>query len=117
MNIKENKIKLEEEKSILETALSSIGHFDKEANNWEAKADQEISSQEVLDEADLSDKAEDYEERFGTVETLESRLKEINNALYKIENGGYGICENCGKPIEEDRLMANLSARKCKECI
>lgn len=117
MNTQEYKIKLEEEKKLLESELSSIGRFDKENNDWQATTDQEINNQEVLDEADIADRSEDYGERYGTVETLESRLKDIKSALEKIENNNYGKCEECGKDIEEDRLNANPSSRKCKICI
>ena len=34
------------------------------------------------------------------------KLKQIDRALEKIENGSYGICEGTGKPIPEERLRA-----------
>jgi RNA polymerase-binding transcription factor DksA len=50
------------------------------------------------------------------VAELELRLKDINDALNKIEraDGSYGKCETSGEMIEEDRLMANPAARTCK---
>ena len=30
---------------------------------------------------------------------------------------GYGICENCKKEIENDRLEVNPAAKTCKECM
>ena len=38
-------------------------------------------------------------------------LKEIRNALTKIKQGTYGICEETGEAIEENRLIANPLAR------
>lgn len=40
-------------------------------------------------------------------------LNEINAALYRIEQGTYGICEGSGKPIEKERLKVLPYARYC----
>ena len=40
-------------------------------------------------------------------------LNEINAALYRIEQGTYGICEGSGKPIERERLKVLPYARYC----
>ena len=40
--------------------------------------------------------------------------EEINDALLRIERGDYGICEECGNPIELDRLEAAPASRFCK---
>jgi RNA polymerase-binding transcription factor DksA len=45
---------------------------------------------------------------------LEGRRTDVKEALDKIEEGRFGICEECGEKIEEDRLEANPSARTCK---
>ena len=39
----------------------------------------------------------------------------VENALSRIENGTYGECEVCGKPIEEQRLEALPYATLCME--
>lgn len=116
MNTKIHKTKLEEEKKLLEGELKTLGKMSK-TGDWEATPDSEMSSQEVQDEADMAEKTADYEERSVKLNTLELRLANINKALGKIENGGYGICENCEKKIEEDRLEANPAALTCKECM
>lgn len=108
------KIKLEEEKKLLEEELSSIGKFDTETGDWEATPESEIKSQEVQDEADMAERAEDYEERSSTLSALESRLNDIKKALIKIEEGKFGICEICGNNIEEERLDVNPSAKTCE---
>jgi len=43
-------------------------------------------------------------------------LKDIEDALDKIEAGTYGICEECGKPISEARLKVLPTARLCITC-
>jgi RNA polymerase-binding protein DksA len=51
---------------------------------------------------------DNYEQEFtlGLVEKDRQLLREINNALAKIQNGTYGICEGTGKPISRARLEA-----------
>jgi DnaK suppressor protein len=43
-------------------------------------------------------------------------LKDMDNALDKIKNGAYGICEECEEKISEKRLEANPVARYCITC-
>lgn len=116
MDTKNYKTKLEEEKKLLEDELGTLGRVN-DSGDWEATPDNEISNQEVQDEADMAEKAADYEERSIKLNTLEQRLGNINKALKKIDGEGYGVCENCGKKIEEDRLEVNPSAPTCKECM
>jgi DnaK suppressor protein len=41
---------------------------------------------------------------------------ELICALKRIDEGVYGICEDCGKPISEKRLLAAPAATQCIEC-
>jgi RNA polymerase-binding protein DksA len=51
---------------------------------------------------------DNFEQEFtlGLVEKDRNLLREINNALSKIQNGTYGICEGTGMPISKARLEA-----------
>lgn len=40
----------------------------------------------------------------------------IREALERIENGTYGICEECGQKISEKRLMARPVTTLCIDC-
>jgi RNA polymerase-binding protein DksA len=40
----------------------------------------------------------------------------IDEALDRIENGTFGTCARCGKPIAEDRLEALPYATRCIDC-
>jgi len=42
--------------------------------------------------------------------------KEILDALYRIEQGTFGRCENCGQDISAERLEALPYARYCVQC-
>ena len=43
-------------------------------------------------------------------------VKEIDAALQRIEDGTYGQCERCGRPIDEARLKAVPTARYDAKC-
>jgi DnaK suppressor protein len=43
-------------------------------------------------------------------------IKKINQSLEDIENGDYGICQDCGNDISEARLKARPVTRYCIKC-
>jgi DnaK suppressor protein len=43
-------------------------------------------------------------------------LAQIDRALHKLENGSYGRCDMCGKPIGEGRLSIAPFATLCVDC-
>ena len=49
-------------------------------------------------------------------ENSEHVLSAIEAALVKIEDGTFGICETCGRPIGEERLAAMPWATQCIDC-
>jgi DnaK suppressor protein len=44
------------------------------------------------------------------------RLTDIEEAVRRYDEGGYGVCEACGQPIAAERLAARPSARTCVGC-
>ena len=48
--------------------------------------------------------------------THRTALHDIDEALRKIEEGSYGICEECGEPIGEKRLSVLPAATLCVIC-
>ena len=43
-------------------------------------------------------------------------LAQVDRALERLEEGTYGVCEECGRPIPMGRLLAVPSATRCVEC-
>jgi DnaK suppressor protein len=43
-------------------------------------------------------------------------IRKIQEALRRVNEGEYGICENCGEDIAEKRLMARPVATWCIDC-
>ena len=58
---------------------------------------------------------DNYEQEFalGLMDSERKLLKEIDDALERIEQGVYGTCEATGKPIAKARLEAKPWARYC----
>ncbi len=44
------------------------------------------------------------------------KLIQIEEALKKIDEGSYGICESCGEEIDAERLLAMPFAKLCLSC-
>ncbi|WP_447034855.1 TraR/DksA family transcriptional regulator [Streptomyces sp. DSM 118878] len=43
-------------------------------------------------------------------------LADVEAALRRIDEGGYGICHLCRRPVERERLMIVPQARYCGRC-
>jgi DnaK suppressor protein len=115
--LKELKEKLEKEKSQIEEELKKFAKKDKRVEgDWDTrypKWDGEAGSSSL---ETMADELEEYENLLPVEYALELKLKDINLALEKIGKGKYGICENCGKEIEIERLKAIPEARFCLKC-
>lgn len=102
------KKKLLDEKKELESELSDVGTKEP-GQGWEATTGEiEVDS---ADENEVADKLEEYETNIGVTDKLKQQLREVDDALARIENGSYGLDENTKKPIPRERLEANPSAR------
>lgn len=87
------------------------------------KRKSEISSEDPFkDEARITDNAApdtEADEQFGHARTsalknaLSKRIIQIRKALTMIKLGKYGICEECGKMIDTDRLIIYPEATLC----
>ncbi len=49
-------------------------------------------------------------------ETLEERLRSLNDAQDRLVDGGYGRCLECGEQINAKRLAADPAASLCINC-
>ncbi|MCH9814576.1 MAG: RNA polymerase-binding protein DksA [Epsilonproteobacteria bacterium] len=82
-------------------------------NEKEIKA---LSTTEANDEADYATISTDsaIEQAINNQQLTE--LKDIEYALFKIENKTYGICEMCEDPIGIQRLKVKPQAKYCIVC-
>jgi DnaK suppressor protein len=63
-----------------------------------------VSSDDLSDEADLATSVINQQVTFNMRQREIEKLKAIDEALYKIEQGYYGHCEECDEAINEKRL-------------
>ena len=70
----------------------------------------------VLDDGDLSvvDLAEDI--NLKQLSTHRETLLKIDSALRKLSEGTYGVCDECGDEISEERLKIMPFAIFCRDC-
>ena len=77
------------------------------------------SERDLSESADVVDLAVNTSERemaFRIAEMRSREMMQIDDALQKISEGTYGICEECGRDIPLARLQARYSASLCVRC-
>ena len=77
---------------------NEITRFDEDAR--------ESRTAEVEDPIDAVVSSEAKALEFGGSDVAAEMLEAVDAALQRIENGEYGICTDCGEPIEAKRLEA-----------
>jgi DnaK suppressor protein len=103
--------KLEAERDSLEEELASHGRVQSDSGEWEGAS---IGFEgEESDQGDVADQIEELATNVPLVKELETRHTDVAEALEKMDEGVYGICEECDEPIDLDRLKANPAARTC----
>ena len=109
------KTTLLEEKTEIENQLRKFAQ-----KNPAIKGDWTTKQAGIDDSASaLDEKAQNvmvYEEHRAIEQSLELRLKEIDETLVRLDQGNYGICTNCKNTIEPKRLAAALAVKYCFSC-
>jgi len=103
--------RLEDERARLEGVRET---FADEHLNDESESDN-VSELSSIDQhqADLGTETFEREKDISILEQVEAELADIEHALRRLEEGTYGICEACGRPIPDARLEAMPAARFC----
>ena len=96
---------IEMKKEIVSQLMSNSSDFRDIVEGMEAKDSVDVASDDI-DRKML--------EAMGTKDL--NRLKLIDSAITRIEQGKYGICMKCGKKIPQARLEAIPYALMCIEC-
>ncbi len=102
----------EELRSMLETKRAGLLEEIRRARQDSVEGDH-TSFPEV---GDLVSASLEKEKAFEYGELGVNALRDIDNALEKLKEGTFGICELCSKPIGLRRLKVMPSARLCIEC-
>jgi DnaK suppressor protein len=82
----------------------------------ELRQGREGSKDEGMDTYDLASEERDREISFILTDRDRGKLQAIEDALERIEDGSYGICESCESEIAHGRLEAMPFTRLCVQC-
>ena len=107
--LEENKAKLLNEQKRLLAMLARDTVVDSEIPGGHKPKFMEAGSEE----GENASEVEQFGNELSVAEDLESRLKKVEWALARIENGTYGQCGVGGEEIEEARLRVEPAADTC----
>jgi RNA polymerase-binding protein DksA len=115
-----NKEQMPMEQEFLERMSKSLNELKKDIISKLIVSNEDFKeSMEGMDPKDVVDAASDDIDR-KMIEAIGSqevkRLKLIDSALSRIQQGKYGLCMKCGKRIPHERLEAMPYALMCVEC-
>ncbi|HMT32927.1 MAG: TraR/DksA C4-type zinc finger protein [Actinomycetales bacterium] len=68
------------------------------------------------DQADAGAKTYEREQELSLANISRDKLEQSRHALVRLDQGRYGVCENCGEPIGKFRLQAAPRATLCRSC-
>ncbi|MCW2638319.1 MAG: transcriptional regulator, TraR/DksA family [Dactylosporangium sp.] len=68
------------------------------------------------DVVDIGTKAFNREQEISLANAVRERMDQVERALERLEQGGYGWCEGCAEPIPPARLSVYPSATLCVTC-
>ena len=116
----QNKKEFDKYKQILQTIRRKIcgdlEHLESESLNKSQRDAAGDLSGYSFHMADMATDNFDRELTIGLATNEQQALNQIDNALQKIEEGTYGVCETCSKPIPQKRLLALPFAVLCIKC-
>jgi RNA polymerase-binding transcription factor DksA len=92
-----------------------VGIRDELATLHDESEDESLGELSSMDQhqADVGTETFNRERDLAILENVEAELADIEHALKRLDDGSYGRCEACGKPIGDDRLEAMPAARFC----
>ena len=87
-----------------------------EAHRKSRQEGREAGESGVQDEGDRASSAHAREFIFSLSETERQQLQLVEEALERIPEGNFGLCRECGDPIDSKRLQAVPWAERCLKC-
>jgi len=105
--------RLHEERARLEGVRGGLDD-DNLVDQTEQESLSELSSVDQH-QADMGTETFEREKDLAILEAIESELADVEHALRRLDEGTYGTCEACGRPIDDERLQALPAARLCRD--
>jgi len=110
VDLEEARTQLESERDRLRGSIDAVNHPD--------SLTEETGDLSIGQDDHIADSASDTYMRElddGLEENVEHLLRKVESALRRLDDGTYGTCAICGRPIEEERLRAVPYAKLCIE--
>ena len=101
-----------EERRRVEAAIANL-HEENPGSLSDETGDDSVYDNHLADTATVT---YDRELDYTLEENSEHVLSAIDGALARIDEGTYGVCMSCGRPIAPERLEARPWATLCIEC-
>ena len=100
--IEDLRARLEEERSELETQLTTI-----EENSFSA-SQSDMTGEVAFDDetADAGTATFERERDLSIEQNARDLMQKIDRALHRMTAGTFGVCDRCGRPIEKARVKA-----------
>lgn len=95
--------------------IGDVHHLQNEAMRQGSSGESSGSSSMPIHMADIGTDTWEQELTLGLIENERGMLREIEDALHRIEEKTYGICMATNKPISKSRLRAKPWAKYCIE--
>ena len=99
-----------------ENLIDKLGYLRETAMNTTVKDATGDHSSYSFHMADQGTDQQEREKAFLFASRESQYLERLNLALKRIDDGTYGICTKCKKPIDKERLTAVLIATMCVDC-
>ena len=84
--------------------------------NDNAQAARDMAQGDVPDIGDMSSATYDRDVLLNLSEVQRRKIRDIDAALERLEQGEYGVCLGCGEDIPEKRMQVRPFSRYCVEC-
>ena len=104
---------LEEERERLADELEALAEHTPEL---EHQVGIDVGGSYDEDFADVAGETFEREKGLAIESSVQALLTQVEEGLARLDEGTYGICENCGRPIHPARLRAIPYAKLCIEC-
>jgi RNA polymerase-binding protein DksA len=108
LDLEQIRAQLESERGRLRAAIDAVDH---KSSLTEETGDLSIGQDDHI--ADTASETYMRELDGGLEENAEHLLAKVDGALRRLDDGTYGTCAICGRPIEEERLRAVPYAKLC----
>jgi DnaK suppressor protein len=63
--------------------------------------------------AEIGTETFEREKDLSILEQVDGQLRDVDRAMTRLDDGTYGTCEACGRPIDSARLEARPATRFC----